>query len=389
VIPSLPNPVTEVRVPLFLSPSHFGDLLRCGLSALAPGDVSGQLPVPPVALLGTVLHHVVTEVGEGRWGKARTAREAFEAILASVLSALDPGPVPLQTSVGRQRWFTRVSRARSWAMEGSPTASRGEPLPYRSSADAFEGPSEPRVDVGHEALIVWPLGRLRGRADLVERRAGGLRVVENKSGLVRDRAGALIEAIGLQVGLYALAIEEVTQEPVEAVVRGDEVIVVPWDASARRSLRALLEQTLAALPEDAVMQADAVASVGPHCSRCRLRPACARYLNDAAPLWVDERTRGSMPLDVWGEIRSLQETPEGVTAELRDDAGRFVVVGGLSPKWRVHTLQKGDRLYFFDLEAEQDRQHRERVQPSNFREAPPVTSTNRRRAFGLRVMVPR
>lgn len=389
--PLLPSPVGAVRVPKFLSPSRFGALLTCKLSVLAPPDgVSGSLPVAPVALLGTLLDHVVTEVGEGRWGDAQTASQAFDAILGTVVSELEPQSVSLPTSVGRQRWFTRVARARAWALHDAPSVGCGEPHSrVRSPTRTIAGPSDPRVDIGHEAWIVWPSGRLRGRADRVERRTGGLRVVENKSGAIHDRTGALIDRIGLQVGLYALAIESVTQLAVETVVRGDEIVAVAWDARTRENVRDLLEQTLAALPEGSLLEAETLASAGPHCRSCRLRPACTRYLTEAAQLWIDERTSGKMPLDVWGEVRSVNETPEGVRAELRDDAGRFVVVSGISPDWRIQDLQRGDRVYYFDLETDQERQHTEKVQPSNFRDAPPAANSNRRRAFGLRVLRPR
>src|SRR5689334_2130613 len=150
----LPSPLGAVRIPRFLSPSRFGDLRKCRLSVLAAADAA-SLPTVPEALLGTVLHHVVTEVGEGRWGDAKTPTRAFDAILAAVLSTLEPMAVPLETSVGSQRWFTRVALARSWALQDAPHVGSGEPRMLRSPGLAAEGPSEARVEVGHEAWIVW------------------------------------------------------------------------------------------------------------------------------------------------------------------------------------------------------------------------------------------
>ena len=385
MIPQLPQAVGAVHIPLFLSPSRFGDLLSCKLSVLSPADAVEQLPVSPLALLGTVLHHVVREVSDGNWGDSSTANMAFDTILEAALMALEPQPVPLQKSVGLQRWFTRVARARSWALADAPAASTGVPRMLQVLAGS-EGPAQLRVDVGHEAWIVWPDGRLRGRADRVDaREGGGFRVVENKSGKIRDRTGGLLESIGIQVGLYALAIEAVTRASVETVVRGDEAVIVPWDASARKSIREMLDRILAELPADTWMNAAVLASPGPHCKRCRLRPACGNYLAGAASLWVDQATMGRMPLDVWGEVQRVDETGEVGRVELRDDTGRVVVVSGLSVAREVHNLKRGDRIFFFDLETDQDRQHTERIQPSNFRELPPNTSSSRRRAFGLRL----
>jgi hypothetical protein len=236
---------------------------------------------------------------------------------------------------------------------------------------------------------VWPEGRLRGRADRVEEDATRkLRVIENKSGALRDRTGALIPEIGVQVGLYALAIDAITGQPVETVLRGDELVEVPWDAKTHESLQALLERTLATLPPDAAVAAESIAVAGPHCRRCRIRPACRTYLRDAPAYWVAQSINGRMPLDVWGAIRSVQKDGDALRVELRDAAGRFVVITGLDLDWGLQDIPAGDPVYFFALETDQQRQHTERVQPSNFRDAPPGGGSNRRRAFGLRVYTP-
>ena len=177
----LPLELSCVVIPRFLSPSHFEALKKCRLSVVAPDSLAGTLPVAPDAVLGTALHHVAHEVAEGRWGKASSPAEAFDAVLAKTIAALEPGDAPLDVAVGRQRWFTRVARARAWAIEDAPTESRGEPQPARPHRGRGKGgPTEARADLGHEAWIVWPDGRLRGRADLVELSARGRRVIENK-----------------------------------------------------------------------------------------------------------------------------------------------------------------------------------------------------------------
>ena len=380
----LPSAVSAAVIPMFLSPSRFDDLAKCRLSVLAPAGVPGTLPVAPSALLGTLLHHVAREVAEGRWGQSTSPRAAFDAILGQAVAGLPLESVPLDQAVGRQRWFARMARARLWALEDAPSESLGDPRPLRQTAGAIGGPTEARADLGHEAWIVWPDGRLRGRADLVEPIPGGRRVVENKSGRTDDREGSLLDGIGLQVGLYALAIENVAGGSVQTVIRGDERIAIPWDATTRQRIRAHLEHTLAELPAGKEIRADALASPGPHCARCRLRPACRSYLG-AAGLWTTERTAGRMPLDVWGELLRSTVTERGVRVELRDAVGRLAVITGLSPDWNVQRCASGTRLYFFDLETDEDRQHAERVQPTNFRERPPRAGSPRRPAFRLRV----
>jgi len=248
-----------------------------------------------------------------------------------------------------------------------------------------EPPTDPRVDVGHEAWIVWPDGRLRGRADRVESHREKFRVTENKSGAIYDRDGALVEGIAVQVGLYALSIESLTSAQVETVVRQDAPVVVPWDDAARARIRGLLDQQLAALPEAALIDASDLATPGASCRRCSFRAVCSKYLNEAPQLWLSPATSGRMPLDAWGTLRKLEETPDAIRVELRDDVGRLVVVDELSRAWGLQDSRIGDRLFFFGLEADQDRQHAERVQPSNFREGALMKGSARRRAYGLRV----
>lgn len=374
-----------VAIPKFLSPSRFGDLMNCRLSVLAPAQTTGVLPTSPVSVLGSVLHHAVREVGEGRWGDAPTASTAFARVLAQALSDLAPTPVPIDVAVGRQRWHTRLARARAWAIQDAPERGSGEPRRLGSSSATAEAPVDPRVDIGHEAWIVWPNGRLRGRADRVESHREKIRVTENKSGAIYDRNGALVEGIAIQVGLYALAIESLTSAQVETVVRQDAPVVVPWDDAARARIRGLLDHQLAGLPEAAVLDASDLATPGSLCRRCTFRAVCSRYLNEAPQLWLSPATSGRMPLDAWGTLRKLDETADAIRVELRDDVGRLVVVDELSRGWGMQDSRIGDRIFFFGLEADQDRQHAERVQPTNFREGAPTKGSTRRRAYGLRV----
>lgn len=381
----LPKELGAVTIPKFLSPSRFGELMNCRLSVLAPAQSTGVLPTSPVSVLGSVLHHVVREVGEGRWGDAPTASTAFGRVLAQALSDQPPTPVPLDVAVGRQRWHTRIARARAWAIQDAPERGTGEPRRLGSFNAKAEAPVHPRVDIGHEAWIVWPDGRLRGRADRVESHREKIRVTENKSGAIYDRNGSLVEGIAVQVGLYALAIESLTSKQVETVVRQDAAVVVPWDDAARKRIRGLLDQQLAGLQEAAVLGASDLATPGASCRRCTFRTVCSKYLSEAPHLWLSPATSGRMPLDVWGTLRRLEEAPDAIRVELRDDVGRLVVVDELSRGWGLQDARIGDRIFFFDLEADEDRQHAERVQPSNFREGAPAKGSTRRRAYGLRV----
>ena len=54
----LPERLTSVEVPRFLSPSRFRDLLGCKLSVLAEREARVRLPLSPEAVFGLILHHL-------------------------------------------------------------------------------------------------------------------------------------------------------------------------------------------------------------------------------------------------------------------------------------------------------------------------------------------
>jgi CRISPR/Cas system-associated exonuclease Cas4 (RecB family) len=147
--------------------------------------------------------------------------------------------------------------------------------------------------------------KLRGSVDLVERQPHGvLRVTDYKTGKVRSKPGVVVGGGEvLQPVLYALAVERLLGEPVEAgrlyyctADGGYTERVVPLDAASRAAaaeVTAIVGGALEAgfLPAAPREQA---------CRWCDYRPVCGP--------WEEQRTRGK-PADRIRDLLRLRELP--------------------------------------------------------------------------------
>lgn len=374
----LPPRIAHARIPRLLSPSRAADLERCALSVLVDASTLDLLPPAPVAALGTVLHHAVAEVCAGRWGAETSARSAFDRAVAEASQRIEQhlsergwgGLVSLRDAVGIALWQRRCGRAWRWVQAEQPEGGSMAPRPLvlwpaaPASEDLADG-----VGTGPEALVVWKAGRVRGRADrIVVLPDGTRRVMEYKTGAVRDADGCLLDDIGLQAGIYALAVEAVSGTKVDVQIVGAETVALPWDAALRRRYSERLATIHTRLPAGEQRVATDLATPGPHCTRCLIRPACGAYLDGAPALWTRPGVGAGMPLDVWGRAERLSTIGGRSRLEIVDDAGLWVVVDGLDPSRRLDEIAPGSRVYLFGLERAEAHVHAERVRPTNLRE---------------------
>lgn len=393
----LPPKVQNVCIPHYFSPSRVAELERCALSVLVDPDVYDVLPQSPLAALGTVLHHAVGEVCAGRWGTQESPRAAFDGVVAESTERMEShlvergwgGLVPLRKSVGIARWQRRRARAWRWIQAEEPSGAQVAWRPLQLiHAPSQSDDTQDMVTSGPEALVVWRAGRLRGRADRITVRPDGTRrVLEYKTGALRDRDGELLHDIGLQASLYALAVQTVLNTKVDVEVVGGETIKLPWNTTERRRVQERLDAVHARLPAGEDIHASALAAPGEHCRRCRIRPACAVYLRTAPTLWTEPGVGAGMPLDVWGQLEGRTVTGPVTRLELADDAGLRVVVDGLDPSRDMTELELGTRVYLFGLERAEAHMHGERVRPTNLREHRPGTLNPGRPAPGVRVFI--
>lgn len=400
MIAPLPPKIDLVTAPHFFSPSRFSDLLKCRLMVIGEAAGAEVLPPSPAALFGTVLHHVRRELALGHWGGAADLDAAVAATLAAVADQVDAQLVvepsasrlaPLRDAIGARTWAMRAYRLRSWVERVAPAfndesaAPIGPVLARRTAGGSVEA----RLEFGDEAWLVAPALRLRGRADRVElsARERMIDIIDYKSGAVVDVDGERRPEASLQVRLYALVATELRPDlAVRLWLEGDGRHGVSWDPEVEALTRDQLGEVSKGLPADASLVADKLATPGQHCARCRLRPACRRYMLDAPSLWTDALIGPGAPFDTWGEVLTVTPGKYGHRVELRDANQQLVVVDGVAKERAVDQVDAGRRLYMFDLERSEDRRLNGRVsRPRNFHENPPDGGAKLRPARGAQV----
>ena len=236
-----------------------------------------------------------------------------------------------------------------------------------------------------------PQWRLAGRADqIVTAPDGHFEVVDFKSGQLFDEEGELLAELAMQVRLYALAAEESTSQPIRLFLEGGERREVPWDHGERVDVSARLQEILSDLPQGMHRNAAELASPGPQCVRCRIRPQCQRYLDSAPTLWRDPRIAGFLPLDTWGRVVTIEQSGAAQAIELRDPNNDLIVVRGLDTDGWANPLQLDDSIYLFGLERTENRRSHGLVsRPRNFHERPPDGGRRLRRAEAPLVFIGR
>ena len=391
----LPTRLSSVKVPRFLSPSRFHDLLGCKLSVLAEREARVRLPPSPQAVFGLILHHLRREWVEGHYGPESSVSNSLETMARQADTQLQLREetarlVPLREALGWWAWARGAQRLQQWISRTLPRRLRGR---ARSLPKILESPergsecTEKDLQTGQEAWIVSPRWRLSGRADqVVEVTGGQYEIVDFKSGRLHDDEGSLLPESTMQLRLYALAAEESTSSSIRLFLEGGERHQVLWGRHERQETISLLEGILSALPQGVRASAPGLAMPGRQCAICRVRPQCQRYIDEAPKLWHDLEIAGHLPLDTWGRIVSIRQRGTVQDIELKDPNGDLVIVRGLDTARRVDSLRPDDPIYLFGLERTEDRRsHGSVTRPRNFHEFPPDSGQRLRRARSLLV----
>lgn len=369
----LPSPIEDVAVPEDFSPSTWARMEACALSVWA--DTEGVLPVSVRALVGRVLHvarEVVLERGlvgiENADGVRAVIAEAKASEESRLATSGESPSVSLDLAYGRRRWLQRVAWLEDWARRSAAVTPSRTRVRHRSpngndSADRFA--------LGVEPSWVLRSLRLAGRPDeAVLDGAGIVTVVDFKTGFVSPTRAHHIET---QLQLYLLMAEILSGRAARGVVEGSVDFKVPWTPAIREATLARVEMMISKFPGGSGVRAADVASPGPHCGHCRLRPRCASYLSQASSWWPNsgEHPR-PMPLDAWGRLVDVDIEPIGFRVRLEDDLGRLILVRGLDPRTKIDRHPIGTKIFIFDLQSTEDsRAHGRRIHPRAFHQRSP------------------
>ncbi len=339
-----------------ISPTTFVGLRQCGLREVWRAARAQQLlPSSPAARVGTAIHKLLEEAGQGRFGPGdataidRCWQELVEKVEGGMRGSwLERHLVPLSRSVPELE--VRRIQARERALELSETASAVEERPAAPAG-------APAPLHGCEIPVSSADGRVQGHIDAVVPSEDGPLIRDYKSGAIfQPGAGkrhVLKDTYETQLRMYA-ALYAMTggvwparleivpilgpHEPV-AFDRGSCTALVE---TARKALEAANEAIARSGSGETVEET--LARPAPEtCGHCAFRPGCAPYR-------VARRAAGEWPSDVWGRLKRIVALGGTRMMEL-DCSGQEVRIRGLGSNERhpaVAILENGDMVGIFN-----------------------------------------
>jgi len=371
------------RVPTTFSPSQLAFGAECLLRAvLASTRELPTLTTHPAAAVGRVFHALLEMAVRGEIPRsdmpgddaARTLDrllDAEDARLAATWGAVaagggarSKGPPRLREVfpplIWRRKRRVALDLAETYLLGAVPRAAGGGTV-ARSAKDL------PAEGSWAEVQIEAPTLRLRGRADLVERRGGEVVIRDLKTGRILTDAGDVLPHIQRQMRLYGLMARAVWPVArVSLIVDHGVEHEVGFSAEHEAEVLVWLRGVLRRLPGEETVDAASLATPGAACEACAHRHICPAYLSAAPEYWRGE-SPVRLPLDTWGEVLRVATRTDGLAdLTIRDAAGRVVKVFGLAT-FRVSSMRAGKAVWLFGLRTRDRRGGPERWRhPRNF-----------------------
>lgn len=340
-----------------ISPTRFVAMDQCPLRELWTAARAPQLlPSSPAARLGTVIHRLLEEAGQGAVpGDAGGVDQRWQELVIEAERAMLDGWlerhfVPLSHSVAD--FEVRRIQARERALEVIETRSaarvRGEGTTVRS------------VPLhGCEVPVATADGRVRGRIDAVAVDAGGPVIRDYKSGAIFEPGTGsermLKKAYEVQLRMYAALYADTTGtwpvrlEVVPVLGSAEEVAFDPEGCTALVEKARITLDNINDMIElsgsDGAM-VERLARPRPDvCAHCAFRPACAPYRAArmaGSELW---------PHDVWGRLNNVAPLGADRLMMELDCGGQAIRIRNLSSSSDRHPaldlLGPGDQVAVF------------------------------------------
>ena len=358
---ALPEPLAHCRVPAAFSPSQLAFGEQCLLRAVLGS--TRDLPTltsHPAAALGSVFHKLLELAVRNDIPREGTASEDAERMLDRLLDEGDarlaatwPGEPPRLRNVfpplpWRRKRRVVLDLAEKYLSGAVPRATSGATGP-RNARDL------PANGSWSEVYLEAPSLRLRGRSDLIQRRAGDVVVRDLKTGRVLANDGDVLPHIERQMRLYgAMAHVVWPTAQVSLIVDHGVEREVAFAREHKADVLAWLRTVLDRLPADHDVSTGSLATPGEACEGCAHRHLCPAYQRSAPEYWRAEASV-RMPLDLWGEIVSVVLRPGGLAdLTIRDAAGRTVKIFGLAAL-RGEEVGPGDVVWLFGLRTRDKR----------------------------------
>lgn len=292
------------------NPSKLGIFLACRLRYVFETERPASTVVGehPSALLGTAVHHAATLLQRSMPNESAASLVVLEQCIGRLLAQPIRSRQLLEWMLRQYGKNALFPRAQFLSQAGFAwTLAQRQPRPRA------KGNTSPRNLVGHipiglERRLASVSLDMAGRADEIYWAAfGHIRIVDFKTGAIRDRAGNPKQDYVLQLAAYGLAVREIDQSveiSLELLGKGDNWIG-PLNPSIAQAALQLLAELNRALPRGNAIPASSLACIGEHCSPCAYRPSCTPYRQHLAQESVIDH--GFYGFDICGTLADETE----------------------------------------------------------------------------------
>ena len=264
------------------NPSKLGVFLACRLRYVFETErqILKRIGDHPSALLGTAVHDAAEVLRRRLPVEASASVSVLEQCIGRLVAHASPSRQLIAWVLDQYGKNALLPRAQFISQAGFAWA-LAQRLPRRRVEGAgglrhMTG----RIPVGWERRITSATLDIAGRADEIYWAANGhVRIVDFKTGSIRDSEGHPKRSYVLQLAAYGLAVRELDPSvdiTLELLGKGDQWIGT-LDSSSAQAVSHVLRDLRTALPRGKSMPASGLACIGEQCAPCAYRPSCPAY----------------------------------------------------------------------------------------------------------------
>lgn len=264
------------------NPSKLGVFLACKLRYVFETERPAIKRVGdhPSALLGTAVHDAAEVLLRRLPSEASASVAVLEQCIGRLVGHATPSRQLISWMLARYGKNALLPRAQFISQAGFAWV-LAQRLSRRRAEGAIELRYEAgRIPTGRERRLASPALDMAGRADEIYWSAyRRIRIVDFKTGSIRDSEGNPKRNYVLQLAAYGLAIRELDPSvdiTLELLGKGDQwtgALEPPIDQTAFQ----LLVDLRTALPRGESVPAIGLACIGEQCATCAYRPSCPAY----------------------------------------------------------------------------------------------------------------
>ena len=264
------------------NPSKLGIFLACRLRYIFETErpASKIIGNHPSALLGTAVHHAAEVLSRRMPVEPSASVAVLEQCIGRLLAHAGPERQLIAWMLGQYGKNALLPRAQFISQAGFAWALAQQLLPRRPLIAGETRYKTGRIPIGLERRIASAALDIAGRADQIYWAAyRHIRIVDFKTGSIRDSGGGPKRNYVLQLAAYGLAVRELDPSldiTLELLGKGDQWIG-SLDAQSAQAASQVLAALRTALPRGKAIPAAGLACIGEHCGPCAYRPSCPAY----------------------------------------------------------------------------------------------------------------